>query len=80
MDLYLEIILNLLKQKEHNTDEILLNLKKLVHNKCYEAIEKIKKVIEDDSLDDPECFMRIESIICILEDMGSDGGNRHDFG
>ena len=37
-------------------------------------------VIEDDSLEDDECFMKIEEIVCAFENLGSGGGNRHDFG
>lgn len=47
---------------------------------CYQALEKIKAVVQDDSLSDGECFMRIEEIVCALEDLGSGGGPRHDFG
>ena len=52
----------------------------LIELNCYQTLKKIKAIIEDDSLDDSECFMRIEKIIRIFEEMGSDGGNRHDFG
>lgn len=48
--------------------------------KCYQALKKIKAIIDDDSLDDKECFMRIEEVICVLEEVGSGGGTRHDFG
>ena len=41
---------------------------------------RIKEIIEDDTLDDPECFMKIEEIVCVLEEVGSSGGIRHDFG
>ncbi|MEE1055782.1 MAG: hypothetical protein UH239_00850 [Acutalibacteraceae bacterium] len=46
----------------------------------YKALQKIKTIIEDDSLEDKECFMKIEEIVCLFEALGSDGGNRHDFG
>ena len=52
----------------------------LVEGRCYQVLEKIKAIIQDDSLDDAECFARIEKIICALEEIGSDGGFRHDFG
>ena len=55
-------------------------LKELLETTCYKALEKIKEAIDDDSLDDKECFMRIEKIICIFEEIGSDCGGRHDFG
>lgn len=54
-------------------DEVLINMR------CFEALKKIKGVLADDSLDDPECFRRIEEIVRIFEELGSDGGGRHDF-
>jgi len=42
--------------------------------------ERIKAVLEDDSLDDKDCFERIERIVCLFEEIGSDCGARHDFG
>ena len=47
---------------------------------CYQALLRIKAVVEDEKLEDSECFMKIEEILCLLEDLGSDGGFRHDFG
>ena len=44
------------------------------------ALQKIKAVIDDDSLDDPNCFYKIEAIVALFEALGSDGGSRHDFG
>ena len=41
---------------------------------------KIKAIIEDDSLEDKECFRKIEEIVCAFEEIGSNGGSRHDFG
>ena len=41
---------------------------------------KIKAIIQDDSLEDKECVNKIEKIVCTLEEIGSSGGNRHDFG
>ncbi|MBQ0037699.1 MAG: hypothetical protein KBS74_03410 [Clostridiales bacterium] len=47
---------------------------------CYEAIKKIQTIVHDDSLPDEECFMKVEEIICVLEEIGLHGGSRHDFG
>ena len=57
-----------------------LDVSRIVEGKCYKALEKIKAIIEDDSLEDNECFMKIEEIVIALEDIGSSGGCRHDFG
>lgn len=52
----------------------------IVEMKCYQALQEIKDILENDNFDDIECFMKIEKILCILEKIGSNGGNRHDFG
>ena len=52
----------------------------VIEGECFRAIQKIKDILADDTLEDPECFYKIEEIICALEEIGSDGGNRHDFG
>jgi len=81
MELYKEILAYALSYGEvkitfpdHNMD-----ISQLVEGECYKALQKIKAIIHDDSLEDLECFMKIEEIICVLEDMGSSGGSRHDF-
>ncbi len=56
------------------------DLQKIVEMKCYQALEEIRKVLDDETLDDPECFHKIEKIVCIFEEIGSNGGCRHDFG
>ena len=53
---------------------------KIAELECYKALQKIKAILEDDSLEDSECFYRIEEIVCVFEDLGSGCGNRHDFG
>ena len=42
----------------------------IVEGQCYQALCKIKAIIEDDRLNDSECF----------EEIGSGAGSRHDFG
>ena len=81
MELYKEILTHML-----TTEQIQINFQcnapaitNIVNDKCYEALQKIKTIIKDDSLSDKECFLKIEEIICVLEDLGSNGGNRHDF-
>ena len=56
------------------------DISRIVEDTCYKALQRIKAVIEDDSLEDKECFMKIEEIVNVLEDIGSGGGSRHDFG
>ncbi len=51
----------------------------LVELRCFQSLRKIKEIISDPTLSDAECFQRIEAIVCVLEELGSDGGARHDF-
>jgi len=47
---------------------------------CYQALCRIRAILDEDSLSDGECFERIEAIVMALENIGMDGGSRHDFG
>ena len=47
---------------------------------CFSALSKIRALLADNSMDDPECFERIERIVCEMESLGLDCGGRHDFG
>lgn len=82
MELYKEILAQALKygnvQITFPGNE--LDITKIVENVCYKALLEIKAIIEDDSLEDDACFVKIEEIVCVLEDIGSSGGARHDFG
>lgn len=82
MDLYLEILGKMLEWEQAHIVFPQLNLSaaEIVEGACYKALKQIKDLIEDESLDDPECFMKIEEVVCLLEKLGSDGGFRHDFG
>lgn len=53
---------------------------KIVELECYQALQKIKDILENDSLKDSECFYRTPEIVCVFEELGSGCGNRHDFG
>lgn len=64
-----EIIDTLLPEPDKTTELI-----------CYEALCRIKAIIEDDSLSDSQCFHQIEEIVGVFESIGSGVGTRHDFG
>ena len=82
MKLYKEILCNLLAKEEVTVSfpNLTLSATDIVEMTCYQALKKIKAIIEDTALEDSLCFMKIEEIVCLLEDLGSDGGSRHDFG
>lgn len=54
-------------------------LGELMNSAACQALEKIRRVLNDDRLDDQTCFWKIEEIVRIYEEMGSNGGSRHDF-
>lgn len=81
MKLYEEILLNEF-QSETLKSLILpktIQLEQIVELACYSALEQIKAILEDDTLDDCNCFQKIEEIVRVYEQLGSDCGNRHDF-
>lgn len=82
MELYKEILAHALAYEgvQIHISGLKIDASKIVELECYQALKKIKAVIEDDSLEDRDCFMKIEKIVCAFEEMGSSGGSRHDFG
>lgn len=54
-----------------------MNIAEMVETECYKTLQKIKNIIEDDTISDFDC---IEEIVRVFETIGSNGGNRHDFG
>lgn len=82
MELYKEILVALLEKGKLNLvcSDISLNLDELLEKECYKALVKIKDILEDETLKDNECFMKIEKIVCAFETLGSAVEYRHDFG
>ena len=82
MKLSVEIMANLLAQEDAQIifPQLKLNVVEMMELQCYQTLRKIQEIVRDDSLDDPECFERIERIVCAFEAIGSDCGSRHDFG
>jgi len=82
MNLYQDLLAEMIKKgeldfaclKSRETLDVLIEMK------CYRVLHQIRKVLDDDTLDDPACFEKIERIVCLFEQIGSDGGSRHDFG
>ena len=55
------------------------DLDRLMEDRCWQALAEIRAVLNDETLEDPECFQRIEQIVGIYEELGLGGGSRHDF-
>ena len=78
MELYEELWQDLCrKNKVHLTfPDLDVDLHTLTEQTCYCLLLKIQQVLQDDRLDDKECF---EKIVCLLNEHGISTGNRHDF-
>lgn len=51
----------------------------IVHSDAVQVLDQIQSVLDDDSLDDPECFQKIEAIVTAFQRYGI-STPRHDFG
>lgn len=67
MDLYREIFIHVLCGQKMKIDFPNLegNIQALLESTCYQTLEKTKEVMHDDSLNDPECFAKIEKNVCL---------------
>ena len=65
MELFKEILVNILTKEEINISFPNLNLTatEAVETESFKALQKIKAIIEDDSLSDFEC---VEKIVCVF--------------
>ena len=81
MELYQAVLCQILKEQpmEITFPNLQLDLNKVIEGRCYQALCQIKSVLANGASDDAECFAKIEEIVCLLEDLGIDVGNRHDF-
>lgn len=82
MELGFEILAHFLAQQnvQITFPGLNLNATEIVELQCCQALRKIHEIVCDDIIEDAECFERIEQIVCAFEEIGSDGGVRHDFG
>lgn len=53
-------------------------MKALLSERCVRALGEIRGVLDEDTPDEA-CFEKIEAIVRIFENIGADGGTRHDF-
>jgi len=81
LDLWKEILADILsrEQAQITFPNIKINPAELVEGTCFQALQKIKTILENEALEDAECFLKIEEIICTLEALGIFCGTRHDF-
>ena len=81
MELYKEILIEVLSRQEVEArfPHLTVNPAEIVEGVCYRALERIRDILRDSTRSDEACFLKIEEIVRILEDVGSHGGARHDF-
>jgi len=58
--------------------EILKGLELKTESKALQILEEIRHILDDNSLDDAECFKRIEAIVKVMEANGIQT-TRHDW-
>ena len=84
MELYREMLVKLPAQHDGEIQVTFPELEgtaaQLVECASYQALVKIQDILRDDTLSDPECFQKIEEVLCVLESLGGGGAGRHDYG
>lgn len=56
------------------------DIQKSLESASVAALGRIREILNDATLEDPECFKKIEAIVCEYEALGLHCGDRHDFG
>lgn len=82
MELSTEILAHYLAQEKARIyfPDLQMNATEIVQLQCYQALQQIQKILQDETLEDDACLTRIDQIIQVLEEIGGDCGCRHDFG
>jgi len=60
-------------------EDQLLELRKEIDSDALRVLKQIQSILDDDTLDDPECFERIESIVKVFY-ANNISTSRHDWG
>ena len=80
MDLIYELLVSYFREeRDKNTITKALNFEQIVEKQCYKILSEIKNIIQDEKVEDNDCFDKIEKIVCLFESYGIDFGTRHDF-
>ena len=81
-------MLDFLKDEKFDvTFSQLINFERIIEKECYKALKAIKEIVQNEEIEDADCFFKIEKIVCLFEEktvclfesMGIDCGCRHDF-
>ncbi len=80
MELWREVLISGLQNENNKLDYINDKiLKELIDIQSYSILLQIKQLLEDEKLEDEDCFIKIEKILCKLGE-NSVFCDRHDFG
>ena len=56
-----------------------VDLAALLERDSLVLLSRIREILRDDTLDDGECFAKIEALVCLYEEQGLFCGTRHDY-
>lgn len=64
MELFCQLLIKAMGEEklEASLSELKMDAKDLVEMQSYRALRRIKEIIEDPELEDPDCFQRIEEM------------------
>jgi hypothetical protein len=79
MDILMRVLADKLEKGEIKL-EIDREVTAEIEKECMEVLGRIRAILADESIEDPECFERIEQIVCAMESIGLNCGSRHDYG
>ncbi len=60
-------------------DESFSKRVKEIDSRAVRVLEEIRTILDDETLDDPECFARIDRIVSVINESDI-GTSRHDWG
>ena len=80
MELWRELLISGLQDTNNKIENVSDKaLGEILESKCYQVLLEIKRTIDDEKLQDADCYIRIEEIIRVLEE-NCVFCDRHDFG
>ena len=79
MDILMRVLADKLEKGEIKL-EIDREVTAEIEKECMEVLGRIRAILADESIEDPECFECIEQIVCAMESIGLNCGSRHDYG
>lgn len=82
MELSEEILAHYLAQENAQIlfPDLQINAKEIVELRCYQALCQIQSILQNETLGDEDCLIKIEEIVHTIEEIGGNCGSRHDFG